>query len=272
MQWDPSALQPNRRTDIPRYIKRHMCLSHLHTNHLRLVMRHRALVTLSCSRKMAEESVWIAASTIDAVDAYRSANQHAHMFRLSAAMFLTAAIIPLICVIVQENKSGGTSTSTTTPISTPSNNRISASARDEATRAFNKALGILREIAPGFGIAALMLHRLSAAIEVASQVIEKRKSEKDNSLNPFPVNSADGISDLQMDDSQNLLDLFKDFEKPYDEISANQEMLFWGGGGTGVGGEAYEMDLSNPGGGGVADMFAADLNCQFDWSLSMPIV
>ncbi|KAF2807442.1 uncharacterized protein BDZ99DRAFT_573269 [Mytilinidion resinicola] len=285
MQWDPSALQPGRRSDIPRYIKRHMCLSHLHTNHLRLVMRHRALVTLTCSRKMAEESIWIAASTTDAVDAYRSSNQHAHMFRFSAAMFLTAAIIPLICVIVQENKpasctaNGSTSTTTTNKNSGVSNNssaqsaqnQISPTARDEAIRAFGKALSILREISPGFGIAALMLHRLDAAIQVASSVIEKLKQENNPSLPSFPINSADGMSDLQMDEgvSQNLLDLFKDFEKPYDEVAANQEMLFWGGdglmesmGGGGCGGA----------GGGVTDMSAANLNCQFDWSLSVPIV
>jgi hypothetical protein len=29
MQWDPSALQAGRRPETPRYIKRHMCLSHL---------------------------------------------------------------------------------------------------------------------------------------------------------------------------------------------------------------------------------------------------
>jgi len=255
-----------------------MCLSHLHTNHLRLVMRHRALVTLTCSRKMAEESIWIAASTTDAVDAYRSDNTHAHMFRFSAAMFLTAAIIPLICVIVQDNKphpssSTSTSTSNGNSTSTSSSNSttqslntyfsLSAPARTEAIRAFTKALSILRDISPGFGIAALMLHRRSAAIDVASTVISKSSTSPSNpSSLTYPVNSADGISDLQMDESQNLLDLFREFEKPHDEVAANQEMLFWWDGGA----DGRFEDA------GVGDVFGADSNGGFDWSLGVPIV
>jgi hypothetical protein len=108
-----------------------------------------------------------------------------------------------------------------------------------------------------------MLHRLSAAIDVASTVISKSSASPSNTSSlTYPVNSADGISDLQMDESQNLLDLFKDFEKPYDEVATNQEMLFWGSGGTDGGfGDA-----------GVEDMFGADLNGGVDWSLGMPIV
>ncbi|OCK77035.1 hypothetical protein K432DRAFT_445621 [Lepidopterella palustris CBS 459.81] len=229
LQWDPAAFVKNNHAhDFPQYVRRQMCLSHLHTNHLRLVMRHKTLVTLTCSRKLATESVWIATSSIDAIASYRASTSNIpnSMFRFSAVMYLTAAIIPLICAIVQE--------SSTNP---------HTAVRDEVVRAFDKALNIMRDIAPGFGIAQLMLNRLDPAVGVARQMIERRKT--DERMSEVDNAAAEGMG---IDAGQNLLELFREFEKPRDEVSGNQETLFWGDGfaaglgsgdaGPGVGGAA----------------------------------
>jgi len=238
LRWDPSALKTNRMHDVPFYARRHMCLAHLHTNHLRLVMRHRSIVTLKCSRKLAEECVWIATSSVDAMDAYRTSSDKNHMYRHSSVMYLTAAIIPLICVIVQESNS--------------------SLAREEIIQSFNKALKLLQDIAPGFALAELMLRRLDAAVEVAKQAIERRNAELDH------ISEIDHIEGVDI--GQHLLDLFKEFERPQDEISGDQGMLFWTDGLSNPLGEGFSLDMND------TNLFAADVNNQFDWSMSVPIV
>jgi len=147
-------------------------------------------------------------------------------------------IIPLICVIVQESNS--------------------SLAREEIIQSFNKALKLLQDIAPGFALAELMLRRLDAAVEVAKQAIERRNAELDH------ISEIDHIEGVDI--GQHLLDLFKEFERPQDEISGDQGMLFWTDGLSNPLGEGFSLDMND------TNLFAADVNNQFDWSMSVPIV
>jgi hypothetical protein len=172
------------------------------------------------------------------MDAYRTSNDKNLMYRHSSVMYLTAAVIPLICVIYQESNS--------------------SLAREEVVQSFNKALKLLQDIAPGFALAELMLRRLDAAVEVAKQAIERSKAE----LNEFSeIGNMEGA-----DVGQHLLDLFKEFERPQDEISSDQGTLFWTDHITNPLGGGFSLDMND------TNLFAADVNNQFDWSMSVPIV
>lgn len=235
--WDPLAFKSEKNDDIPPYMRRQMCLMHLHTNHLRLSMRTKSIVTLKASRKVAEESVWIAKSSVDAVEDFRTCCLPYQYHRYSSVMYLTISIIPLICVIIQENES---------PVNTQA-------PREEVVESFLKALAMLQDIASGFALARLMLSRLDAAVTVAKNVIEPNSNEKN--LEVDHDSGIEGIIDVGV--SRGLLDLFRDLEKPPNETVGTHDSLFWT--------EDNELGLGDM----DPNLF---MNNPFDWYTSAPIV
>jgi hypothetical protein len=167
-------------------------------------MRHKNIVTLKCSRKMAEECVWMSKSSIDAVHDYLHCSFANETYRASSVMYLTAAIIPLICIIVQERQSPQ---------------------REDVVESFNRAVQIFEDAAPGFALARLMLHRLDGAIKVARQVIGYQEKEKEREMfEVVEMNETPG----QVDFSQSLLELFREFDGPPMEYPSRERMdLYW---------------------------------------------
>jgi hypothetical protein len=147
-------------------------------------MRHKSIVTLKASRKVAEESVWIAKSSVDAVDDYRLSCLPQTVHRYSPVMYLTVAIIPLICVIIQESEM--------------------QSPREEVVQSFRKALNLLQEMAPSFTLAQLMLRRLEAAVTVSNAIIDRNNTQSRESVDND--SSISGVRDASM--SQGLTALF----------------------------------------------------------------
>lgn len=203
-------------------------------------MRHKSIVTLKASRKVAEESVWIAKSSVDAVDDYRLSCLPHTVHRYSSVMYLTVAIIPLICVIIQESE-----------IQSP---------REEVVQSFRKALNLLQEMAPSFTLAQLMLRRLEAAVTVSNAVIDRNNTQSRESVDND--SSISGVRDASM--SQGLTDLFRDFEKPANEVLGTQDSLFWTEGTANAFGDGMQWESVDP------DLFT--INNQFDWYTSAPIV
>ncbi|KAI9743693.1 MAG: hypothetical protein M1818_003009 [Claussenomyces sp. TS43310] len=225
--WDPDVLKSKQASDVPPYVRRQMCLSHLVGSEM-------------LAHTMLEECLWIATSSINAIEDYRTFCLPNSMYRHSSVMYLTAAVIPLICVIVHE-----------------SNHQC---VREEVVQTFSKAMDMLQDIAPSFALARLMLHRLEAAAHVATQAIERSRVGLDH------------ISEVDMsggvDSSQRLVDLFRELEKPSNEPNSNNEAFLAADGATDALSDGFPLDMDD------MNVFAADLNNQFDWSwsTSVPIV
>lgn len=195
------------------------------------------MVTLKYTRTMKEECIRIAASSIDAISDFRTSRLPNQMHRHTCVTFLAAAIIPLICIIVQESSRRATC--------------------KEAAGTFKKALGILREIAPGYVLADFMLRRLSPAISVATQALEQLN------LHPSQVRGLNAGGETDVD--QLWLDLCKDFSRPLDHGSVNYgTQTTMDNSMKGVDVPVIDMTES--------DIFASDSDFQIDWTRPFPTI
>lgn len=204
-------------------------------------MRQKSILALKSSRKVAEESVWIAKDSIQTVDSYRACCLPHPLYRHSAVMYLTVSVIPLICVIVQEHDFGDQ--------------------REELVQSFLKGLEILQDMAPTFMVAQLMLVRLSAAITVAKQVIERGVRAPSN-----PGSALDAVGDFER--SKSLLGLFDDLERPPNDVLGAQNDGF----GMEDRGQPYTIDEHMQLNEFDTDMISVGMHDHFAWHHSAPIV
>lgn len=112
---------------------------------------------------------------------------------------------------------------------------------------------MLQDMASGFTLARLMLSRLDAAVMVAKHAIDP--SIKEGDLEVDHDSGIEGIEDMGV--SRGLLDLFRDLEKPPNDVLGIQDSLFWT--------EGNDLGLDNV----DPNLF---MNTQFDWYTSAPIV
>jgi len=145
--------QPNSESSkgLPAYVQRQVSILYLRINHLRLLLRREEMLTLKYHPRTADTAVKIAANSINAIYTRHNSPYRQPTERYSSVLYITGALIPLICVIVNDEK----------------NDKIKAIATDS----FRKATTVLEDIAPGLGFARNILRQLRSSLVAVNQAI-----------------------------------------------------------------------------------------------------
>ncbi|KAH0844310.1 hypothetical protein FOPE_09304 [Fonsecaea pedrosoi] len=151
LQWNPDVLASWDTDRHPLYLLRQRIVLHLFINHLRILIRQEELISLQYSQKVAETSLSLAASSVQAIHGYHKSPWRRGVERYSSVVYLTVAIVPLICLII--------------------NKTIAVHIRAAATESFKIALAILTDISEGFALARRTLQRLRRLIDAANKVV-----------------------------------------------------------------------------------------------------
>jgi len=158
LQWQPNFLESPEVRKYPLFVLRQNILIKVRTNHLRLLLRRKEMVSLKYDTQAAEACVAIASSSIDAIHAFHTSRFHQRTDRYSSVIYLAGAIIPLTCIIIKEEI-----------------NDNDKALRASASEAFHKALTLLRDISPGHTFARRMLQRLRRIVDAANKkTVSKR--------------------------------------------------------------------------------------------------
>jgi len=120
---------------------------------LRLLLRRKEMVNLKYHLQEAEACVAITTSSIDAIHAFHTSIFDQSTDRYSSVMYLSGAIIPLTCIIIKDDSD--------------TDNKL----RVCAVRAFQKAVSLLQELAPGYTFAKRVLMQLRRILDAANRKI-----------------------------------------------------------------------------------------------------
>jgi hypothetical protein len=114
------------------------------------------MVNLKYHLREAEVCVAIATSSIDAIHAFHTSKFHQRTDRYSSVIYLSGAIIPLTCIIIKDD------------------NNTDNDLRLCAWLAFQKAVSLLQEIAPGCTFAKRVLMQLRRIVDAVNRKIPAR--------------------------------------------------------------------------------------------------
>ena len=133
-------------------------------NQLRLLLRQESMLSLKYNDTTAEDVLSIASSSINAIHDHHNSQIYKPTERWSSVLFLTGALLPLVCVIVKSENT--------------------QQRRVDAIEVFKKGLSLLYQMAPNFGTARHALARLQRIIASATQTINRLHSAELFSLDP----------------------------------------------------------------------------------------
>jgi hypothetical protein len=109
------------------------------------------MLTLKYQPRTAEVSVKIASNSVNAIYSRHTSPLRQQIERYPSVLYITGALIPLICVIVNENEK--------------------SEIKLIAIQSFQKALFVLQDIAPGLAFARLTLQQLRKSVLAANKAI-----------------------------------------------------------------------------------------------------
>ncbi|KIW17945.1 hypothetical protein PV08_05140 [Exophiala spinifera] len=135
------------------YIHRQAAILRLRINHLRLLLRRQELLTFDFRLRTAKICLSIATDTVNMIHTTHNSPMHQEFERYSDVVYITGAIVPLASIVICKT--------------IPSGNL-----KQSAKHAFEKAIAILRDIAPGLTLARNNLKKLGriiSAVERTSQ-------------------------------------------------------------------------------------------------------
>ncbi|PGH08299.1 hypothetical protein AJ80_07895 [Polytolypa hystricis UAMH7299] len=156
LQWTPDFVVTANDGRAPPYIVRQASILHLRINHLQLLLRRQELLSFDYSETLAKTCVAIAADSIDALSVTHFSPTHLELERYSAITYITGAIIPIACVILK--------------------NGVADAIRDVAVQAFERAMNIFRDIAPGLSLARTTMKHMGRVIATVEKTIQRRRS------------------------------------------------------------------------------------------------
>lgn len=111
------------------------------------------MVTMKPHARTAELCIQIATESIDRIHAFYTSPYAQRTDRYSSVVFLTSAIIPLVCAIIADN--------------------TTACTRSTATRAYQTAIQMIRDMEPGLAYARRILRRLGKIISATDFAIAR---------------------------------------------------------------------------------------------------
>lgn len=149
LQW-PSGSGSQNPDAVPGFILQQSFILFLRIQHLRLLLRREEMVGLTYERRTAQLCVEIATEVINAVELYSSTTPK-RIDRYAYTLYLTGAIVPMICIIIRRNNGDD--------LILPAINLL------------NRSLKLLEAIAQGLSFARYSLEQLDRPIQVARQMI-----------------------------------------------------------------------------------------------------
>ncbi|KEF51120.1 uncharacterized protein A1O9_12843 [Exophiala aquamarina CBS 119918] len=156
LQWRPGMVQGKSEQRLPLYVYRQAFIINLRANHLRLLLRRQEMVSLSFSSRTAETCVEIAKVSTDLVSEFHVSSWSQRTDRFSSVIFLAAALIPLICILVRHD----------------SRDEL----REKAIAPYCKALKIIQDHSNSLAFAQNILQRLGCLIDAANTIIVAREN------------------------------------------------------------------------------------------------
>lgn len=135
-----------------------------------MILRHRQILKTVYEDSTARDCVSIAASSIEAVSVQHASSHYKATDRYSSVVYLVNALLPLVCVIVNETNIRQT--------------------RTDAIVSFEKGLSILKGLSPNFSAARHTLRRLDRIIATVERTISNIRRTDDFTFDPEELDAA----------------------------------------------------------------------------------
>lgn len=170
------------------------------------------MLTLDFQTRTAEACLSVAIDSIDTIYATHFSPMHQELERYSAITYLTGAIIPIACIILKDSGE--------------------SDVQECAINAFEKAMVLFKDIAPGLCLARATLKRLRRVISTVEKNSQRRKSgsEAHNSVhlsNPIRTNVDETVAvEEGVVSEQSTFALSQDGHFPLRDLVGGAEMLF----------------------------------------------
>ncbi|GAB7356245.1 hypothetical protein MBLNU459_g7059t2 [Dothideomycetes sp. NU459] len=153
LQWRNYTQGAQASSACPSYVLRQSLILHLRMNQLRIILRHKKILSTDYTERTARDCVSIAADSIDAIHFHHVSAAYKATDRFSSVLYLVNSLLPLVSVIVGEHNLWQT--------------------RTDAIVAYRKGLTILETLSPTFSASRHTLRRLERIIASASDAIRK---------------------------------------------------------------------------------------------------
>ena len=118
------------------------------------------MLSLDFQQSTAEACAPISANSINAIHGYHASSLHQQTERYSSVIYLTGAIIPLICILLKGKNTN--------------------EMQSMAISSLNKGLSLLQDIAVGFNLARTTLQQLHRVIRAVNRAISPQRADRIN--------------------------------------------------------------------------------------------
>ncbi|EXJ90156.1 hypothetical protein A1O3_03225 [Capronia epimyces CBS 606.96] len=164
LQWARNLDHLDGNAPVPRYVLRQAAILYQRMNQLRLLLRQERMLSLGFDDEMAKDCTTISGALINAIHASHYSPTHTLTDRYSACLYLSSALLPLVCIIVKSE--------------------CDPAIREDAIQAYNKGLSTLQALVPSFSAARHTLQRLLRITQTTERAIQRFRRAEQFLLDP----------------------------------------------------------------------------------------